>query len=158
MAANFSFAETHTEVLITFYKAPNDVKSGVSEVVSPEIKLKDSATLMYNTEEISLHAAVQLVSIEDSKYKTEVVLKKETPSKWNCLSGKVEVLKVRDEIYKDDQEQSNPQDMMELFKDIYAKGDDDVKRAMNKSLKESAGTVLSTNWKDVSSKKVNPEK
>lgn len=158
MAADFSFAETHTEVLLTFYKAPNDVRNRVSEIVDPEIRLKDPTTLLYNAEEISLHAAVQLVEVKNLAHKTEVTLRKETPSKWNCLSGGAEALKVRDEIYKDDQEQSNPQDMMEMFKSIYAKGDEDVKKAMNKSLEESAGTVLSTNWKDVSSKKVHPEK
>ncbi|XP_064482288.1 protein SGT1 homolog [Ornithodoros turicata] len=39
-----------------------------------------------------------------------------------------------------------------LFQKIYAEGSDDVKRAMNKSFMESGGTVLSTNWKEVSSK------
>lgn len=37
-----------------------------------------------------------------------------------------------------------------LFKKIYATGDDDLRKAMIKSFTESNGTVLSTNWNDVS--------
>ncbi|XP_057967547.1 protein SGT1 homolog B-like isoform X2 [Malania oleifera] len=41
-----------------------------------------------------------------------------------------------------------------LFRDIYQNADDDMRRAMSKFFVESNGTVLSTNWKDVGSKKV----
>jgi suppressor of G2 allele of SKP1 len=41
-----------------------------------------------------------------------------------------------------------------LFQKIYSEASDDVKRAMNKSYSESGGTCLSTDWKDVSKKKV----
>ncbi|XP_014779826.1 protein SGT1 homolog [Octopus bimaculoides] len=41
-----------------------------------------------------------------------------------------------------------------LFQQIYADGNDDVKRAMVKSYVESSGTVLSTNWNEVGEKAV----
>ena len=41
-----------------------------------------------------------------------------------------------------------------LFQDIYGKGDDAVKRAMNKSYMESGGTVLSTNWTEIGKNRV----
>ncbi|KAL5984764.1 Cochaperone protein, partial [Asimina triloba] len=41
-----------------------------------------------------------------------------------------------------------------LFCDIYQDADEDTRRAMRKSYYESNGTVLSTNWKEVGSKKV----
>ncbi|KAF2904468.1 hypothetical protein ILUMI_01708 [Ignelater luminosus] len=41
-----------------------------------------------------------------------------------------------------------------LFQDIYGKGDDNVKKAMNKSYMESGGTVLSTNWTEIAKERV----
>ncbi|KAF7828219.1 protein SGT1-like protein A-like [Senna tora] len=41
-----------------------------------------------------------------------------------------------------------------LFRDIFQNADEDMRRAMTKSFVESNGTVLSTDWKEVGSKKV----
>ncbi|CAL9242777.1 unnamed protein product [Arabidopsis halleri] len=44
--------------------------------------------------------------------------------------------------------------MNKFFSDIYSSADEDMRRAMNKSFAQSNGTVLSTNWKEVETKKV----
>jgi suppressor of G2 allele of SKP1 len=46
------------------------------------------------------------------------------------------------------------QDVNSLFAKIYNSGDENTKKAMIKSMQESGGTVLSTNWEEVGKKPV----
>merc|ERR1712107_239226 len=62
---------------------------------------------------------------------------------WDAISREVEEEKPQGE-----------QALNKLFQDIFARGSDEQKRAMEKSFVESGGTVLSTNWQDVGSRKV----
>lgn len=57
--------------------------------------------------------------------------------------------------FEEEEEKVNAEGSVdELFKEIYSKGSEDIRRAMNKSFVESAGTVLSTNWNEVQKDKV----
>lgn len=54
-------------------------------------------------------------------------------------------------------EDDAPSDLMAVIRNIYQNGSDDTKRAMLKSYQESCGTVLSTNWAEVSAGTVAPQ-
>jgi len=64
--------------------------------------------------------------------------------------------KLEAEVKKEEKEEKLDGDaaLNKFFRDIYKDADEDMRRAMMKSFVESNGTVLSTNWKDVGSKKV----
>jgi suppressor of G2 allele of SKP1 len=64
--------------------------------------------------------------------------------------------KLEAEVKKEEKEEKLDGDaaLNKFFRDIYKDADEDMRRAMKKSFVESNGTVLSTNWKDVGSKKV----
>ncbi|PRD22220.1 UNVERIFIED_CONTAM: Sugt1 [Trichonephila clavipes] len=64
--------------------------------------------------------------------------------------------KVAVEIQKEeaDEKLEGEAALNDIFQKIYADGSDETRKAMNKSFMESGGTVLSTSWNDVASKKV----
>lgn len=157
MVLSFDFSETQEKVFLTFYKPPKSRISANSFVDDPKIELVDASTLLFNSEKIDLYAPVCMHAIVDTDYKTEISLTKKVPAKWSSIDGRVDIPKPRDGVYDVPKEDQSEMSLMDLFRDIYAKGDEDIKRAMNKSLEESGGTVLSTNWNDVKSKRVGPD-
>ncbi|WOL20517.1 hypothetical protein Cni_G29322 [Canna indica] len=69
---------------------------------------------------------------------------------------KVDWDKLEAQVKKEEKEEKLDGDaaLNKFFRDIYGDADEDMRRAMTKSFVESNGTVLSTNWKEVGSKKV----
>ncbi|KAG0485738.1 hypothetical protein HPP92_009817, partial [Vanilla planifolia] len=82
-------------------------------------------------------------------------LKNERPA-YPSSKKKVEWDKLAAEVKKEEKDEKLEGDaaLNKLFRDIYQNADEDMRRAMCKSFVESNGTVLSTNWKDIGSKKV----
>jgi suppressor of G2 allele of SKP1 len=80
---------------------------------------------------------------------------KSGPKNWDKLvddmakSSKEKGKDGADEFDDEEGDQTNA-----FFKHLYAMGDEDTRRAINKSYQESGGTVLSTNWAEVGNKKV----
>ncbi|XP_019444644.1 PREDICTED: protein SGT1 homolog A-like [Lupinus angustifolius] len=64
--------------------------------------------------------------------------------------------KLEAQVKKEEKEEKLDGDaaLNKLFRDIYQSADEDTRRAMSKSFLESNGTVLSTDWKEVGTKKV----
>ncbi|OIW06602.1 hypothetical protein TanjilG_03996 [Lupinus angustifolius] len=64
--------------------------------------------------------------------------------------------KLEAQVKKEEKEEKLDGDaaLNKFFREIYQDADEDTRKAMKKSFVESNGTVLSTNWKEVGSKKV----
>jgi len=81
----------------------------------------------------------------DDPTNKEDVNRRKGPKDWNNIT---KFLDSELEYLKDNQ------DAGDVFSMLYGDADEATKRAMNKSMQESGGTVLSTDWKDIGSRKV----
>eukprot|EP01086_Lenisia_limosa_P009568 TRINITY_DN33068_c0_g1_i1.p1 TRINITY_DN33068_c0_g1~~TRINITY_DN33068_c0_g1_i1.p1 ORF type:complete len:375 (+),score=78.90 TRINITY_DN33068_c0_g1_i1:37-1161(+) len=116
----------------------------------------------------------------ESKYtisasKIEIVLKKADSRKWKALErseadqiaeqkpsypssskNKKDWAKVNKESEEATKGDDEGDELNALLKGIYSNATEETRRAMNKSFSESGGTVLSTSWKDVGYKNIDP--
>lgn len=147
----YSYWETKDVVAISFY-GPRKARDGCM------IWLEEHLFLFLGTERIKLLKKVKYIKeIHFDEYKTEIVLKKEFRERWKCLNSAhrnsyvYEPPKIDLEEICFEKKEHNT--LESLFEDIYANGNEEVKRAMNKSFFESNGTVLCTDWKKLSQEK-----
>mmetsp|Transcript_28451 Transcript_28451/g.31608 ORF Transcript_28451/g.31608 Transcript_28451/m.31608 type:complete len:383 (+) Transcript_28451:54-1202(+) len=106
--------------------------------------------------------------------KIEISLKKATPNQWPTLENTGQSArewatvsdpknkpkrkdwdKIAEDLYEEDNTDGDHKlnKRLKVFRDIFAGATDDQRRAMQKSFQESGGTVLSTNWDEISKKK-----
>lgn len=138
----YDWYETSTEVYIVFY-------------------LQTASTFKYEIQGQSfiskpltfeLPYAIETHKIEFHANKVEVILTKAKQIKWDKL---VEPNKYTEQKFDIGEVAEDEEvDLEKWLCDIYSKGNDDQKRAMNKSILESQGTVLSSAWAEVGKKKV----
>lgn len=107
-------------------------------------------------------------SYKSTPSKVEICLAKEFGDRWDSLEvknvPKVNVPppihkqnwdKIAKEVEKNEESEAQSEEALnQLFKKIYSNASPEVQKAMNKSFSESGGTVLSTNWDEVSKGKV----
>ncbi|KAK6121866.1 hypothetical protein DH2020_044381 [Rehmannia glutinosa] len=113
-----------------------------------EIRLAKADTVHWTSLEFKRDAVVvQKANVSSGNQKPTYPSSKPKRVDWDKLEAQVK---------KEEKEEKLDGDaaLNKFFREIYKDADEDTRRAMSKSFVESNGTVLSTNWKEVGSKKV----
>jgi len=167
------FYQTEADIVVNFLAKnlkSDEVKVEYSSTtLNVEAKLSDGSNY---SEVIKLFNTINpsFCSYKVLSTKIEIRLRKEAACTWTSLEAKeIEPAadskpcyptssktkkdwgKVEKEIEK---EIPDSDDVNNLFSKIFASGTEETQRAMMKSMQESGGTVLSTNWDEVGKKKV----
>lgn len=114
-----------------------------------EIRLAKAETIQWTSLEYTKNTAVpQKINVSSAVA--------ERPSYPSSKHRGVDWDKLEAEVKKEEKEEKLDGEaaLNKFFQEIYRDADEDTRRAMQKSFVESNGTVLSTNWKEVGSKKV----
>ncbi|GAY45627.1 hypothetical protein CUMW_090800 [Citrus unshiu] len=115
-----------------------------------EIRLAKAEPIQWSSLEFSKGAVVP------QRVNTPSVSGSPRPTYPSSKPTRVDWDKLEAQVKKEEKEEKLDGDaaLNKFFQEIYADADEDTRRAMKKSFVESNGTVLSTNWKEVGSKKV----
>ncbi|AFN83050.1 skp1 G2 allele suppressor-like protein [Encephalitozoon romaleae SJ-2008] len=154
MEVAYDFAETKDSAIIFVYKPlAEDIQ--ISPVLEDPRKLRLCKGIA-----IDLHKDVHPdIKLSESKSRIEIHLRKVETTRWGGINGKPSG-KLQDgskETTENDSEDEENTSVMDLLRKIYQRSGEDVRRAMEKSFYESEGTVLSTDWDQVKSKKITRE-
>jgi suppressor of G2 allele of SKP1 len=101
------------------------------------------------------------LKIDQGKVKTELVLLKEAPLNWPRVEAEeganVALYERWNKVQLPKEEEDKAEGIDHFLKKIYKDASPEAQRAMIKSITESQGTVLWTNWEDVGSRHVEPQ-
>lgn len=101
------------------------------------------------------------LKVDKGSRKIEIVLQKVAPSNWPRVESQDANVKPLYEKWREvqlpDEEEDKNEGLDHFLQKIYKDATPEARRAMMKSFTESGGTVLSTNWEDVGSRKVEPQ-
>lgn len=112
-----------------------------------EIRLAKADTIHWTSLEFSKSNSVPRVTNVSSGTQRPAYPSSKPKKDWDKLEAQVKKEEKEDKLDGDAA-------LNKFFREIYQGADEDTRRAMSKSFVESNGTVLSTDWKDVGSKKV----
>lgn len=154
MEVAYDFAETKDSAIIFVYKPlADDIQ--ISPVLEDSTKLRLCKGIT-----IDLHKDVHPdIKLNESKSRIEIHLRKVEATRWGGINGKPSGMPQggSQETIANDSEDEENTSVMDLLRKIYQRSGEDVRRAMEKSFYESEGTVLSTDWDQVKSKKITRE-
>lgn len=145
---NLTFRSSKVEVRLTkadssCFMWPSALKSS-GVVQAPSIPLPMANLKIQEPSRVSESASISSegsAASADKSYPTSSSKKKD----WNAVEREINA----------EEESEKPQGeeaLFKLFRSIYSNANEDTKRAMVKSFQTSGGTVLSTNWDEVSRK------
>lgn len=166
MSIRHDWYQSDSKVVITVL-----LKNAVEKNYSVQID-REKVIMNADNYELVLHLYRPIVP-EKSMHKStsskvEISLEKEYGERWESLEiknvssvtapppiHKQNWDKLAKEVEKSEETEAQSEEALnQLFKKIYSNASPEVQKAMNKSFSESGGTVLSTNWDEVSKGKV----
>lgn len=158
----YDWYQTETDVVITIL---------IKNVQDPQINYNDksvSVNISQPTENSLNLDLAHKIQPDQCSYKVygtkiEIKLKKLEGIRWSTLEAAIDSTTsstawqgankwnlIEKQLTEEEKKDNTSEEALnKMFQEIYGKGSDEVKKAMNKSFLESGGTVLSTNWKDV---------
>lgn len=166
MLLDFNFSETMTNITITVYIPPR-----ATEV--PQIGLPEPDVLSISGHRFPLYKPVHSPVVHRTEYYVEAIFDKEYPGYWRTIDGSASShdpetestahppcsssseIEMEDSGKTEDLKEGT-EGLFEVLQRIYENSSEDVRNAMNKSLFESNGTVLSTDWNKVKDGPVKP--
>ena len=143
------FSETKDLVNISFFKKPKDAgKYEIRQSDKTIIISREGAVV----EKVELYLPARIIAVHVDDYKICVVLRKAEEKKWHTVKGPVAVKNPQQTNYDDSTEETKKKGLWEFLEEVYFNGDEETKKAMINSFRESQGQVLNTNWKTIDKK------